>query len=174
MNGTRTRTKEVWVLALLACVMLLAALVGGCKASSTTSTTPQNQAADKKAMIEAVAKWYAAQGNLDIAGYKAGIYDPKNILGVATMTAPPAGAKKTVVKWVWVGDNAVITMPAQQTTITVSASPTETAVVNLKDALGETGLFVMKNDNGVWKIDIAATQSKSAANSGAAPTTSAP
>ena len=58
-------------------------------------------------MLESVAKWYVAQGALDIAGFKAGIYDPEDILGVATMTAAPEGAQKSEVKWEWAGETVV-------------------------------------------------------------------
>ena len=51
----------------------------------------------------------------------------------------------------------------------------------LKDPLGQGGTFVMKNDDGVWKIDVTETQKVSTAAGGApqeatgsAPTTEAP
>ena len=132
-------------------------------------------------MLEAVAKWYVAQGALDMAGFKAGIYDPEDILGVATMTAAPEGAEKSEVKWEWAGETIVVTVPSEQSTITLTASPEQANVVLLKDAIGQDGTFVMKNDNGVWKIDVAETQKVSDAQSaapqettGSAPATEAP
>jgi len=179
VKTTKKRTQPVWMLALLACVLLLAGVAGGCKSAS--SGGEKTAAPDKKAMLEAVAKWYVAQGALDIAGFKAGIYDPENILGVATMTAAPAGAEKSEVKWVWQGETIVVTVPSEQSTITLVASPQQANVVLLKDALGQGGTFVMKEDGGVWKIDVAETQKVSAAENavpqeatGSAPATEAP
>ncbi len=165
MKTTNKRTRPVWMLALLACALLLAGVAGGCKSASSggeKTATP-----DKKAMLEAVAKWYVAQGALDIKGFKAGIYDPEDILGVATMTAAPEGAQKSEVKWEWAGETVVVTVPSEQSTITLTASPQQANVVLLKDALGQGGTFVMKNDGGVWKIDVTETQKVSASAGGA-------
>lgn len=155
------------MLAVLACVLLLAGIVVGCKPAAQD---------EKKAMIESVAKWYAAQGALDIVGFKAGIYDPTDILKVATMTAAPEGAKKSEVKWEWVGETIVVTVPSEQSTVTLSASPEQANVVLLKDALGEAGTLIMKKVDGSWKIDIAETQKISAASAAgsSAPATPAP
>ena len=97
-----TNKRPTWMLALLACALLLAGVAAGCKSASNTAT-PTAAPAEKKAMLESVAKWYVAQGALDMKGFKDGVYDPQNILGVATMTAAPEGAQKSDVKWSWVG-----------------------------------------------------------------------
>lgn len=168
MKTSIKHTNSARMLALFACVLLLGGVVAGCKPSAQ---------ADKKNMLEAVAKWYSAQGGLDIVGFKAGIYDPTDILGVATMTAPPAGAVKSEVKWTWVGETIIVTVPSEQSTVTLSASPDKANVVVLKDAIGQGGTFVMKKIDGTWKIDIAETQKASAASSAAptsTPTTKAP
>jgi hypothetical protein len=180
VNTTMKRTRPVWMLVLLACVLLLAALAGGCKSATKEQTPAANP--DKKAMLESVAKWYTAQGALDLAGFKAGIYDPDNILGVATMTAAPKGAKKAEVKWSWSGDNIVLTIPSEQSTITLTASPNQANVVLLKDAAGQGGTFIMKKEGTVWKIDVSETQKATQAQSAApqsgsgtgAPTTTTP
>ena len=152
--GKSTGMIRTLAVAALACALVLAALLGGCsKGSGSTSS-----GSDNKAMVQAVANWYVAQGNLDMAGFKAGLYDPNNVLGVATATAPPAGAKKSPVTVVWVGDTAKIAMPSQQSTLTVAASTTSPNTVNLMDSAGQSGTFVMRNVNGVWKIDVDATQ----------------
>ena len=160
--GKSSGIVRVIAVAALMCAFALAALAGGC--SKGSSSAPSG---DKKAMVEAVANWYAAQGNLDMAGFKAGIYDPDNVLGVATATAPPKTAKKAVVSWKWVGDNVIISMPSQQSTLTIGVSTTAADTVTLKDSTGQAGTFVMKNVGGVWKIDVNATQkAANAANSG--------
>lgn len=157
MTMINDRTKRVWMSALLACALLLAGFSAGCKSPASSGGGPS--AGDKKAMIEAVAKWYVAQGELDINGFKAGIYDPDDLLGVATMTTAPEGAEKSEVKWSWVGETAVVTIPSQETTAILSASPTVPNGVLLKDETGQgSNTFIMKNDNGVWKIDVAETQ----------------
>jgi hypothetical protein len=144
------------MLALLVGVLLLAGLAAGCKSGSDNSgatVTPE----DKKAMVESVAKFFVAQGALDIKGIKAGIYDPENIFGVATMTVAPEGAQKTEIKFAWSGDTVLLTIPSQQASATLSASVEQTNVVQLKDPAGQGQTFVMKKDGGVWKIDVTAT-----------------
>jgi hypothetical protein len=155
VNTTNTHKRPAWMLALLACVLLLAGVAAGCKSASTSSTASQ---ADKKPMIESVAKFFVAQGALDIPGIKAGIYDPENIWGVATMTAAPAGMQKATITWVWEGDKIVLTAPSEAGTATLSASPTQANVVLLTVPQGGQGqTFVMKKDGGVWKIDVTET-----------------
>lgn len=168
VKTTTKHTLSARMLAVLACLLLLAGIAAGCKPAAQD---------DKKLMLEAVAKWYTAQGALDIAGFKAGIYDPTDILGVATMTAAPEGAVKSEVQWAWAGETIVVTVPSEQSTVTLSVSPDQTNVVLLKDALGEAGTFIMKKVDGTWKIDIAETQKISAAQSAtptSTPATKAP
>jgi hypothetical protein len=171
VKTTTKRTRPVWMLALLACVLLLAGVAAGCKSASTTETSTGTT--DKKAMLEAVAKWYTAQGALDLAGFKAGIYDPEDILGVATMTAIPEGAEKAEVKWSWAGEKIVLSIPTQETTITLAASPEQANVVLLVDANGQGGTYVMKKDGAVWKIDVAETQKVGEAAASAAASSTA-
>lgn len=144
-------------MALLACVLLLAGIVAGCTqgGSGETGSTVTD---DQKAMLEAVAKWHVAQGAVDLAGYKAGVYDPEDILGIATMTTPPPDAEKYDVKWAWSGDKIVLSIPSESTTITLSAPADKPGVVSLMDTFGQSATYVMKKDGAVWKIDIAKTQ----------------
>ena len=154
MKTTNTRKRPAWMLALLACTLMLAGVTAGCKTASKEATvTPE----DKKAMIESVAKFFVAQGALDIPGVKASIYDPENIFGVATMTVAPEGAQKTEIKYAWKGDTILLTIPSQQTSATLSASVEQTNVVTLKDPAGQGQTFVMRKDGNVWKIDVSAT-----------------
>lgn len=147
----------------LAAALVLAFAVTGCKPAAPKTTLDDSQ----KSMLESVAKWYEAQGKLDVKGYKAGIYDPDNILGVATMTAPPKDAKETTVTWTWQGDNVIINIPAQAATITVSASPTaKNTVLLASGAGGGSDSIVMTQVAGVWKIDVNATQKAAAAAAG--------
>ncbi|NTU71820.1 MAG: hypothetical protein HGB10_08390 [Coriobacteriia bacterium] len=152
------RGRSLWMIAALVCVLLIAGVATGCKPSETDQ---------KKAMLESVAKWYVAQGALDMAAFKAGIYDPDDILGVATMTAAPPGAVKTEVSYAWAGDSIMMTVPSEGSTLTLTASPNQANVVLLKDAAGSNGTFVMKDVDGVWKIDVAATQELQAAETSA-------
>jgi hypothetical protein len=167
-------TKNGRMLALLACALLVLGVIAGCAPAKKADTlTPE-----KKAMVESVAKWYVAQGALDLAGFKAGIYDPNDVLGVASMTAPPKDAKKSEVKWAWVGDAVVLTIASDQTTVTLTPSSTATDVVSVSDTNGSAGKFIMINQNGVWKIDVNKTQEAAAAASqsasGSAPASGTP
>lgn len=156
------------MLALLACVLLLTGVAAGCKSAS------KDPATDKKAMLEAVANWQVAQGKLDLAGVKAGIYDPSDIFGIATMTAVPEGVAAYEVKWEWVGDTIVLAVPSQQATVTLSASPAQANVVLLKDTGGQGQTLVMKQVDDAWKIDVAETQKITQAGSGEPTSTPAP
>jgi len=158
---TRNRRQTGWQLALLAAVLMLAGIVAGCASGSGAS----DPSTDKKAMLESVAKWYTAQGSLDMVAFKAGIYDPQDILGVATMTAAPPGASKAEVKWNWSGETILVTVPSEQSTITLSVDAAKPTTVQLKDATGQGGVFIMKKVDNVWKIDVAETQKASAAQS---------
>ena len=164
VKTTTTRTRPTWMLALLACALMLAGVAAGCK-----SATPGASPDDKKVMLESVAKWYVAQGALDIAGFKAGIYDPTDTLGVATMTAAPEGATKSEVKWAWNGDKIVVTVPSAPSTITLSASPNQANIVLLEDQTGQGGTFVMKKVDNAWKIDVVETQKVTDAENAAPP-----
>lgn len=152
-------------MALLVCALLFVGIAAGCKVAPD----------EKKVMLESVAKWYVAQGSLDIAAFKAGIYDPTDSLGVATMTTAPEGATKSEVKWVWTGDKIVVTVPSAPSTITLSASPNQANVILLQDQLGQDGTFVMKKIDNVWKIDVVETQKLTdAAAAGSVGATSTP
>lgn len=143
---------------------LLALLAVGCSGGA-----PSSGGSDSKAMAEAVGKFYAAQGALDIAGMKAALYDPTNISGIATATVP-ADAKKTEVAWKASGDTVIITVPSQELTLTVSAAATPANAVKVADPSGKSETLIMKKDGSVWKIDVAETQKASAAAAGSAPT----
>ena len=111
-------------------------------------------------MMEAVAKWYVAEGAADLAGIKAAVYDPTDILGLATATPAPADVQRTTVVWKWVGDEIVMTVPGndEEPTVTVSPAPGDGFNLVLDDGTGSGGTLVMKNVGGVWKIDVAATK----------------
>lgn len=165
------QTRSGLLAVLLAAMLVIALAVTGCNKPSTKTSIDENQ----KQMIESVAKWYVAQGKLDVKGYKAGIYDPDNILGVATMTAPPKGAKETTVTYAWSGDNAIISIPGQNATITVSASPTSKTTVLLSSGGGSgSDSIVMTQVAGVWKIDVNATQKAAAAAAASSATSTTP
>jgi len=140
------------IIAVFACGLLLFGVMAGCKTTSSKLT------ADQRAMLEAIGKWYVAQGQLDIKGFKAGIHDPEDILGVATATAPPEGATKTEVKWKWAGDTIVIDVPSQQSSVTVSASKTTPNLIEVKDSTGGTAVYVMTKIGGTWKLDVSKTK----------------
>jgi len=145
------RTRVVAAL-LVACATLVALLAVGCSGGTTSGGT-----SDEKAMREVIAKFYAAQGNLDLAGMKASIYDPQNIAGLATATVPP-DAKKTEVTWKNVGDTVVISVPSQELTITVTSAKTPANAVTMTGPGGQSDILIMKKDGGVWKIDVAETE----------------
>ncbi|MEI7814001.1 MAG: hypothetical protein WCJ13_04335 [Coriobacteriia bacterium] len=156
--------KKVLVSVLLICVALLAVFAAGCS---------KGGAGDQKAMVEAVAKFYAAQGALDLATMKATIYDPQNMSGIATATIP-ADAKKTEIVWKSVGDTVLITVPSQELTLTASVAKTPANAVLVADPSGQGETLIMKKDGGVWKIDFAETQKASAAKAAAPSPQSAP
>lgn len=159
MNASKQTRRSGLLAVLLATALVFAFAVTGCKSAAKSTLTDQ-----QKSMIESVAKWYEAQGKLDVKGYKAGIYDPDDILGVATMTAPPKGATETTVTWSWQGDNVVILIPSQAATITVAVSPTSANTVLLTSGAGSgSDSIVMTDVAGVWKIDVNATQQAAAA-----------
>jgi len=159
--------KKALVSLLLICVALLAVFAAGCSKGGAGG------AGDQKAMVEAVAKFYAAQGALDLATMKATIYDPQNMSGIATATIP-AGAQKTEIVWKSVGDTVLITVPSQELTLTASVAKTPANAVLVADPSGQGETLIMKNDGGVWKIDFAETQKASAAKAAAPSPQSAP
>ena len=134
------------------CATLLALFTVGCSGGAAGGS-----AADQKAMREAVAKFYRAQGDLDIAGMKASLYDPQNIAGLATATVP-AEAKKTEVVVKPVGDTLIITVPSQELTLTLSAAASPANAVTMTGPGGQADTLIMKKDGGVWKIDVAETE----------------
>ena len=79
------------LLVLVMCLSLAALLVAGCSGGKSGSSS-----ADQKAQMETVAKFYKAQGALDIKAMRAALYDPTDVAGLATATVP-AGAQKTEV-----------------------------------------------------------------------------
>ena len=155
--------KRALVSVLLVCAALLALLVVGCSGGASSGGS-----ADQKAMLEAVGKFYAAQGALDLPAMKAALWDPQNMSGIATATIPP-DAKKTEVAWKSVGSTVVITVPSQELTLTVTAAKTPPNTVTVAAPNGQGETLVMKKDGKVWKIDVAETQKASAAKAGSAP-----
>jgi hypothetical protein len=145
-------------------VSLLAVLLVGCSAGG---------GADQKAMLEAVGKFYAAQGALDLPAMKAAIYDPQNVSGIATATVPP-DAKKTEVAWKSAGDKVTITIPSQELTLTVTVAKSPANAVLVSDPSGQGETLIMKKDGGVWKIDFAETQKAIAAKAATPPSQGVP
>jgi hypothetical protein len=146
----------------LAAVMLaLTAVVGlSACAKGAVPTTSQVSAQDRKTMMESVAKWYVAQGAADLGGIRAAVYDPTNILGLATATPLPSEVETVTIVWKWVGNKIALTIPGmpEEPTMTVAASPTTPTVVEIDDGTGLNGALYMKKVDGVWKIDITETQ----------------
>jgi hypothetical protein len=138
--------------------LALAAVLALSACAKSTPKTPQLSEQDRKAMVESVAKWYVAQGAADINGIRAGVYDPANLLGLATAT-PPAGVERLTVVWKWTGDKIVLTIPSRpdEPTTTVAASPTTPTVVQIDDGTGFSGTLYMTKVDGVWKIDAGET-----------------
>ena len=149
MGRTAVRVRMLMAL-VVACATLLALFAVGCSGGA-------GSAADQKAMREAVAKFYSSQGELDIEGMKASLYDPQNIAGLATATVPPE-AQKTEVVVKSVGETIVISVPSQELTLTLSAAKTPPNAVTMSAPGGQTDTLIMKKDGGVWKIDVAETE----------------
>jgi hypothetical protein len=165
--GHHKAGKKALVSLLLICMAVLALLIAGCSGGASSGGS------DSKAMVEAVGKFYAAQGALDLPGMRAALYDPTNVSGIATATVP-ADAKKTEVVWKAVGDTGIITIPSQELTLTVSAAKTPANAVTVADPSGQSETLIMKKDGNVWKIDVAETQKAAAAKQGSAPSPGAP
>ena len=172
MNKAGKSTAGVRAIAVVAaiCALVIAVGLGGCSKGSSTAAVSK----DPKGMLDAVGKWYVAQGQLDMTGFKAGIYDPDNVLGVATATAAPKGIAKENTTYTWVGNSIVIVMPSQHATVTATPSKTQANKVDLADSTGRGGSFIMKNVDGVWKIDVNETQKIAASAAGSSATSSAP
>ena len=160
--GLNRMTKKALVL-LVICASLVALLVTGCSGGKSAGSTP-----DQKAMLETVAKFYAAQGALDIPGMRASLYDPQDIAGLATATVPPSAQKAEVVAKT-VGNTIVITIPSQELTMTVSVAESPANAVKISNPSGQATTLIMKKDGSVWKIDVAETEKASAAAAGSAP-----
>jgi hypothetical protein len=164
MSATRSRTRPAARLIVAATMFATAAVMGvSACAKSTASTSP-----DRKAMMESVAKWYVAEGAADLEGVRAGVYDPTNLLGLATATPPPADVQTTTVIWKWEGDKILLAAPnnPQETTVTIVASSTPDVVL-IADELGQGGALIMKKVDGAWRIDVVET--KKAAEAAAPP-----
>jgi hypothetical protein len=145
---------------LVICLSLAALLVTGCSGGKSGGAT-----SDQKAQLETVAKFYKAQGNLDIPGMRAALYDPKDAAGLATATVPP-GAQKAEVIAKSVGDTMVITIPSQELTMTASAAKTPANAVVVSAPTGQSTTLIMKKDGSVWKIDVVETEKANAAAAG--------
>lgn len=165
--GHHPARKKALVSLLVICAALLALLGAGCSGGGSSSSS------DPKAMREAIGKFYAAQGALDIEGMKAVIYDPTNTSGIATATVPPE-AQKAEVNWKSVGETVLITVPSRDLTLTVAAAKSPENAVTLSDPSGQSETIIMKKDGGVWKIDVVETQKATAAKAGSAPAPAAP
>src|SRR5450759_1219914 len=110
--------------------LVVALLATGCSAASKSVDPTQ----DRKAMMEIAANWYVASyGTLDLNGVKATVYDPGNILGLATATPVPASEPRTAISWRWDGSNIVMSAPSQDTTITLTNSAATPKNVDLRD-----------------------------------------
>ncbi len=150
------------------CLSLVALLVTGCSGGTSGGAS-----SDQKAQLETVAKFYKAQGNLDIPGMRAALYDPKDAAGLATATVPP-GAQKAEVISKSVGDTIVITIPSQELTMTASAAKTPVNAVVVSAPTGQSTTLIMKKDGSVWKIDVVETEKANAAPAGASGGTTKP
>jgi hypothetical protein len=158
MNKARLGTvAKRTLVALVVCLSLVALAITGCAGAKSSGVS-----ADQKAQLETVAKFYKAQGNLDIPGMRAALYDPKDVAGLATATVPP-GAQKAEVVATNVGSTIVITIPSQELTMTASVPKTPANAVLVSAPTGQATTLIMKKDGNVWKIDVAETEKASAA-----------
>ena len=159
MSDRTTSNRRPTARLVVAAVMLSLVGVLGLAACAQSSNSAASTQQDHQAMMETVAKWYVAEGAANLDGIKAAVYDPTAILGLATATPPPADQPTTTVVWKWVGEKIVLTVPKspEEPTVTVVASATPDVVL-LSDATGAGGTLYMRKVNGVWKIDVLATQ----------------
>jgi hypothetical protein len=171
----RWRSRIPVALVVAACAIVVAATIAGC--SSTSSPSGTSITSDQKAMVETVGKWYVAEGSFDIPALKAIVYDPNDIMGLATAT-PPAGALTTTVTTSWQGEKLIISAPSIETTIVAMVATSTPNAVAISDGTGQSGILIMKKISGAWKIDVAETQKASSTAAGAQPpsdgTSSAP
>lgn len=167
-NARLAQMAKRTLLLLVVCLSLVALFVTGCSGGGATSAS-----ADQKAMLESVAKFYKAQGALDLPGMRAALYDPQDVAKLATATVP-ADAQKAEVITKNVGDTIVITIPSQELTMTASIAKTPANAVLLADPTGQSTTLIMKKDGNVWKIDVAETEKASAAAAGGSGGTSQP
>jgi hypothetical protein len=159
MIERHTRTGSSKVLASLALAFLIAAalMVAGC--STTSASKPVDPKAERKAMMETVAKYYVAQGAMDLDTVRTLVHDPDNIMELPTSTPTPAEGETTTVRWAWNGDMIVLNAESDAATFTLSSTEASPNVVKLSDSTGENlGELVVKKVDGVWRIDVAAVQ----------------
>ena len=174
--GRTTAGRTKLVALLMVGAALFALLAAGCSGGSGTKTA---SAADQKAMLETVGKFYAAQATYDYPAMSGIIYDPQNRSGLATMTAP-ADAPKIKVVWKVDGDKLIIVAPSQESsgsepsqasTLTAGIATGVSNAVSVTYPGGQSFTLIMTKDGGVWKIDYDATEKAAqaaAAQSGAA------
>jgi hypothetical protein len=153
----RNRMAKRTLVLLVMCLSLVALVVAGCSGGSSGGVS-----SDQKAQMETVAKFYKAQGALDITGMRASLYDPQDRAGLATATVP-AGAQKTEVISKNEGSTMVITIPSQEITMTASVAKTPTNAILVSAPSGQATTLIMKKDGGVWKIDVVETEKVNAA-----------
>ena len=155
-NGS-SRTAKVLARIALACVIAASLMIAGCSAKSASQATDPK--AERKAMLEAAAKYYVASGAQDIEATKLVVHDPENIMGLATATPPGADAETSTVRWAWNGDKITMSAESDETTYTLSSTDASPNVVTLTDSTGaNSGELIMKKVNGSWRIDVSAVQ----------------
>ena len=168
MNKARLAGTAKKSLVLLAvCLALVAMFVAGCSGGGAGGS------ADQKAQLEAVAKFYQAQGDLDIPAMRDSLYDPEDTAGLATATVPPDAQKAEVIAKN-VGDTIVITIPSQELTMTLSAAKSPANAVSIAAPNGQSTTLIMKKDGNVWKIDVVETEKAAAAAQGGGAGTTQP
>jgi hypothetical protein len=129
--------------------------LAGCSASKQAVDPVK----DRKAKMEAAAKFYVADAARDIASLKAIVYDPTNFMGLATATPPGAEDQTTAVSWAWQGSAIVMQAESDEATYTLSSTDASPSIVMLKDATGETlDTVFVKKVRGVWQVDAQAIQ----------------
>jgi hypothetical protein len=168
MNKARlARIAKKSLVLLVVCLALVALFVTGCSGGSAGGS------ADSKAQLETIAKFYKAQGNLDLPGMRAALYDPQDVAGLATATVPPEAQKAEVITKN-VGNTVLITIPSQELTMTASIAKTPANAVTLAAPTGQSTTLIMKKDGSVWKIDVVETEKASAAAAGGSGGTTQP
>ena len=136
---------------LIACAVVIALMLVGCSTAKQVADPKQ----DRKAMMEAAAKFYVADAAQDIEGMKAVIHDPADVLGIATATPPAAGAETSTVSWAWQDDHIVMSSPSDEATYTLISSDASPNVVVLTDSQGQSlEPLIMTKVNGVWRVDV--------------------